>query len=254
MRKLSELSIYVDEIANIVPNDSDPYVGRNAFAHKAGVHVSAIKNNPETYEHINPLTIGNERRILVSDLAGKSNVVSKAAEMAIGIEDAPEKVKKIIDTVKEKEHNGYQYEDADASFFLLTKKALGTFKPFFNLKEYRVSVEKDTNGNIISEATIKLDIKGKEEHAIAEGDGPVNALDNCLRKALTKHYPHIKNIFLTDFKVRVVNSDATTAAKVRVLIESSDSSKKWGTIGVSENIIDASWQALADSVEYKLLK
>ncbi|MCA6070740.1 MAG: citramalate synthase, partial [Endomicrobium sp.] len=254
MRKLSELSIYVDEIANIVPNDSDPYVGRNAFAHKAGVHVSAIKNNPETYEHINPLTIGNERRILVSDLAGKSNVVSKAAEMAIGIEDAPEKVKKIIDTVKEKEHNGYQYEDADASFFLLTKKALGTFKPFFNLKEYRVSVEKDTNGNIISEATIKLDIKGKEEHAIAEGDGPVNALDNCLRKALTKHYPIIKNIFLTDFKVRVVNSDATTAAKVRVLIESSDSSKKWGTIGVGENIIDASWQALADSVEYKLLK
>ncbi|MCA6071576.1 MAG: citramalate synthase [Endomicrobium sp.] len=254
MRKLSELSIYVDEIANIVPNDSDPYVGRNAFAHKAGVHVSAIKNNPETYEHINPLTIGNERRILVSDLAGKSNVVSKAIEMAIGIEDAPEKVKEIIDTVKEKEHNGYQYEDADASFFLLTKKAFGTFKSFFNLKGYRVSVEKDINGNIISEATIKLDINGKEEHTVAEGDGPVNALDNCLRKALINYYPAVKNIFLTDFKVRVVNRDATTAAKVRVLIESSDSSKKWGTIGVSENIIDASWQALTDSVEYKLLK
>ncbi|MCL2485831.1 MAG: citramalate synthase [Endomicrobia bacterium] len=254
LQKLSELSRYVDEIANMVPNDSKPYVGKNAFAHKAGIHVSAIERNPETYEHMNPKLIGNERRILVSDLSGKSNVVSKASELAMAIHDTPEHVKKVIETVKDMENKGYQYEDADASFFLLTKKALESFKPFFSLKSYRVAVEKDACGNIVSEATVKLDIKGKEEHTVAEGEGPVNALDNCLRKALIKYYPDIKKVFLTDFKVRVVNSDANTAAKVRVLIESSDSSKSWGTVGVNENIIDASWQALTDSVEYKLLK
>jgi 2-isopropylmalate synthase len=254
LKKLSELSRYVDEIANLVPNDSKPYVGRNAFAHKAGVHVSAIQRNPATYEHIDPALVGNERRILVSDLSGKSNVLSKAGELALDIKGAPEKVKAVIETVKNMENQGYQYENADASFFLLTKKALETFKPFFSLKSYRVAVEKDAAGNIVSEATVKLDIKGKEEHTVAEGDGPVNALDNCLRKALIKYYPAIKEMALTDFKVRVVNSDANTAAKVRVLIESSDSSKSWGTIGVNENIIDASWQALTDSVEYKLVK
>ncbi|MDR3256578.1 MAG: citramalate synthase [Endomicrobium sp.] len=255
INKLAELSRYVDEIANLIPDDSNPYVGENAFAHKAGIHVSAIERNPETYEHINPTLVGNERRILVSDLSGKSNIISKANEMAIGIKDATsEKVKKVINIVKEKENNGYQYENADASFFLIAKKALGFFKPFFSLRGYRVAVEKDTGGNIVSEATVKLDIKGKEEHTVAEGDGPINALDNCLRKALIKYYPDIEDVFLTDFKVRVVNSNANTAAKVRVLVESSDTSKSWGTIGVSENIIDASWQALSDSVEYKLLK
>ena len=254
LKRLTELSRYVDEIANLIPNDAKPYVGRNAFAHKAGIHVSAMERNSETYEHMNPSFVGNERRVLVSDQSGKSNVVSKANEMAIGLCGAPENVKKIIDIVKEKENQGYQYEDADGSFFLLTKKALESFKPFFSLKGYRVAVEKDSCGNIVSEATVKLDIKGKEEHTVAEGDGPVNALDNCLRKALAKYYPGIKEVFLTDFKVRVVNSDANTAAKVRVLIESSDSSKSWGTIGVNENIIDASWQALSDSVEYKLIK
>ncbi|MDR3112804.1 MAG: citramalate synthase [Endomicrobium sp.] len=254
LKKLSELSRYADEIANLIPNDSKPYVGRNAFAHKAGVHVSAIQRNPATYEHIDPSLVGNERRILVSDLSGKSNVLSKAGELALDINGAPEKVRAVIETVKNMENQGYQYEDADASFFLLTKKALEAFKPFFCLKSYRVSVEKDAAGNIVSEATVKLDIRGKEEHTVAEGDGPVNALDNCLRKALVKYYPAIKEMALTDFKVRVVNSDANTAAKVRVLIESSDSSKSWGTIGVNENIIDASWQALTDSVEYKLVK
>jgi 2-isopropylmalate synthase len=254
LKKLAELSRYADEIANLIPNDSNPYVGRNAFAHKAGVHVSAIERNSETYEHINPGLIGNERRVLVSDLSGKSNVLSKASELAIDISGEPEKVKTVIEAVKNMENRGYQYEDADASFFLLTKKALENFKPFFALKSYRVSVEKDAAGNIVSEATVKLDIRGKEEHTVAEGDGPVNALDHCLRKALIKYYPAIKEIALTDFKVRVVNSDANTAAKVRVLIESSDSSKSWGTVGVNENIIDASWQALSDSVEYKLLK
>ncbi|MDR1434322.1 citramalate synthase [Candidatus Endomicrobiellum devescovinae] len=253
LKKLSEISRYVNEISNLIPNDSEPYVGKNAFAHKAGVHVSAIKRAPETYEHIDPSLVGNSRRILVSDLAGKSNVVSKAVEMDLGIENAPEKVKRIVEIVKAKENEGFQYEDADASFFLTTKKALESFKPFFVLKGYRVAVEKRLTGEIISEATVKLDIKGKEEHTVAEGDGPVNALDHCLRKALIKYYPEIEDAVLTDFKVRVVNSNANTAAKVRVLIESSDSSKSWGTIGVNENIIDASWQALSDSIEYKLL-
>ncbi|MDR2437176.1 MAG: citramalate synthase [Endomicrobium sp.] len=252
LKKISELSRYINEISNLIPNDADPYVGKNAFAHKAGVHVSAIKRTPQTYEHIDPSLVGNNRRILVSDLAGKSNVVSKAVEMDLGIENAPEKVKKIIELVKVKENEGFQYKDADASFFLMTKKALESFKPFFILKGYRVVVEKRTTGEIISEATVKLDIQGKEEHTVAEGDGPVNALDHCLRKALLKYYPEIEDVVLTDFKVRVVNSSANTAAKVRVLIESSDSSKSWGTIGVNENIIDASWQALSDSVEYKL--
>jgi 2-isopropylmalate synthase len=254
LKKLSELSRYVNEIANLIANNSASYVGKNAFAHKAGIHVSAIKRNPKTYEHIDPSLVGNARRILVSDLSGKSNVVFKAAEMAINIENSPKKVKKVIEIVKEKENNGYQYEDAEGSFFLLTKKALESFKPFFCLKGYRVSVEKNSNGNIVSEATVKLDIKGKEEHTVAEGDGPINALDHCLRKALTKYYPDIKDVFLKDFKVRVVNSNANTAAKVRVLIESQDAQKSWGTIGVNENIIDASWQALAESMEYKLLK
>jgi 2-isopropylmalate synthase len=252
--KLTELSRYADEIANLVPNDSKPYVGRNAFAHKAGIHVSAIERQSETYEHVNPALVGNERRILVSDLAGKSNVMSKAGELALGLDKAPEKAAKIIDTVKNMEHQGYQYEDADGSFFLLTKKALEDFKPFFKLKSYRVAVEKDAQGKIVSEATVKLDIRGKEEHTVAEGDGPVNALDNCLRKALTQYYPEVKEIFLTDFKVRVINSEANTAAKVRALIETADSVRTWGTIGVNENIIDASWQALSDAVEYKLIK
>ncbi|MDR3071304.1 MAG: citramalate synthase [Endomicrobium sp.] len=255
IKTLTQLSRYIDEIANLVPDDSSPYVGRNAFVHKAGMHVSAVGKKPETYEHIDPAFVGNVRKISISDLSGKTNVISKANEMAINIKNIAEKnVKKIIDIVKKKENNGYQYEGADASFFLIIKKTLGIFKPLFSLKGYRVSVEKDVNGNIISEATVKLDIKGKEEHTVAEGDGPVNALDNCLRKALIKYYPTIKDVFLRDFKVRVVDGDANTAAKVRVLIESSDSSKWWGAIGVSRNIIDASWQALSDSFEYKLIK
>jgi 2-isopropylmalate synthase len=259
IKKLSELSRYVNEIANLIPDDTRPYVGNNAFAHKAGIHVSAIERNPETYEHINPVLVGNARRILISDLSGKSNVISKASEMSLSIEDtaaesASEKVKKVIDIVKDKENNGYQYEDAEASFFLIAKKALGSFKPFFSLMQYRVIIEKDTDGSIVSEATVKLNVKGKEEHSVAEGKGPIDALNNCLFKALIKYYPDIKSVFLMDFKVRVINSAANTAAKVRVLIEFSDSSKSWGTIGVSENIIDACWQALSDSVEYKLLK
>lgn len=254
LEKLTELSMHIYEIANLVPNDLLPYVGRNAFAHKAGVHVSAIEKNSKTYEHINPQQVGNARRILVSDLSGKSNILSKAGEMQINIDDKSDKIKEVIKAVKEKENQGYQYEDADGSFFVLTKKIEKQCNNFFTLKGYRVSVEKNIDGKIISEATVKLDVNGREEHTVAEGEGPVNALDKCLRKALVSFYPEIKDVLLIDFKVRVIDSNANTSASVRVLIESKDQKHTWGTIGVSENIIDASWQALADSVEYKLLK
>ena len=251
LKNITNLSRYIDEIANLTSNDSMPYVGKNAFSHKAGGHVSAIKKDSKTYEHINPKHVGNKRNILVSDLSGKSNIVSKADELAIDLE---KDVQGIINIVKEKENNGYQYENADGSFYILTKKLEKTYKNFFTLKNYRVSVEKNKDGSIVSEATVKLDVNGKEEHTVAEGGGPVDALDKCLRKALIKFYPEIKSVILTDFKVRVINSDANTAAKVRVLIESKDKKYSWGTIGVSDNIIDACWQALSDSVEYKLLK
>ena len=253
LKEITTLSRYVDEIANLIPNDSLPYVGRSAFAHKAGVHVSAIKKDSKTYEHINPKHVGNKRNILVSDLSGKSNIVSKADELAMDLEKE-KNLHGIINIVKEKENEGYQYENADGSFYILTKKVENKCKDFFTLKSYRVSVEKNADGSIVSEAIVKLDVNGKEEHTVAEGEGPVNALDKCLRKALIKFYPEIKTVLLTDFKVRVINSDANTAAKVRVLIETRDKKQSWGTIGVSENIIDACWQALSDSVEYKLLK
>lgn len=253
LKNITILSRYVDEIANLIPNDSLPYVGRNAFAHKAGIHVSAINKNSKTYEHINPRHVGNKRNILVSDLSGKSNIASKADELAIDL-GKEKKLKEIIDIVKEKENDGFQYENADGSLFILTKKLEKKYKDFFTLKGYRVTVERNKDGSIVSEATVKLDVNGKEEHTVTEGGGPVDALDKCLRKALIKFYPEIKNIVLTDFKVRVINSDANTAAKVRVLIESKDKKCSWGTIGVSDNIIDACWQALADSIEYKLLK
>lgn len=251
---LTELSRYVDEIANILPNERQPYVGNNAFAHKAGIHVSAVARHTSTYEHIDPAKVGNERRILISELAGRSNIAFKAGELAIDIEKDPKAANKIIEIVKKFEHEGYQFEDADGSFALLSSKALGQYKPLFTLKSFRVSVEKNSKGDLISEATVKLDVKGKEVHTVAEGDGPVNALDNCLRKALEKFYPEISDISLRDFKVRVINAGASTAAKVRVLIESMDKQDSWGTIGVSENIIEASWQALSDAIEYKLLK
>ena len=254
LESLTELSRYVDEIANLLPNERQPYVGSNAFAHKAGIHVSAMARNTLTYEHIEPKMVGNERRILISELSGKSNITHKAKELSLDIDKDPDGTKKIIRLVKEYEEKGYQFEDADGSFFLLTRKALGQYKPFFELKGFRVSVEKDEDGQLVSEATVKLLVKGKEVHTVAEGDGPVNALDSSLRKALVKFYPRINEISLSDFKVRVIDGGASTAAKVRVLIETRDSKSVWGTIGVSENIIEATWQALADAVEYKLLK
>lgn len=252
---LTAVSRFVDEMANIAPNSRQPFVGNSVFAHKGGIHVSAVQRNSETYEHIKPELVGNERRILVSELSGKSNILWKAKEFGLDVENVNEESKKIVDQIKELENKGFHFEAAEASFELLIKKAIKKHRKFFDLKGFRVIVEKrSADEECISEATIKLEIDGQTLHTCAEGDGPVNALDGALRKSLREIYPIIKDVHLTDYKVRVLDDNVDTSAKVRVLIESSDGVNVWSTIGVSENIIEASWQALVDSIEYKLLK
>jgi 2-isopropylmalate synthase len=252
--KLTEVSRYVDEIANMVPDVHQPYVGHSAFAHKGGIHVSAVRRDSKTYEHIAPDKVGNRRRILLSELAGASNINFKSKEFNIDLTKDKKYAQKLVEKLKVMEDQGYQYEGAEASFELLMKKEAGSYRKFFNLEGFRVIIESDKKGRLRSEATIKVNVKGEQEHTAAEGDGPVNALDNALRKALEKFYPELKDVSLTDFKVRVIDAKTGTAAKVRVLIESKDGKQEWGTIGVSENIIEASWEALVDSIEYKLLR
>jgi 2-isopropylmalate synthase len=255
LKGLTELSRYVGEVANVSTPASAPYVGESAFTHKAGVHVSAISRLSSTYEHVSPSAVGNERKILVSELAGKSNVMMKVRELNIDFTEDEKTISKITDIIKKMENQGYQFEGADASFALIVKKTLGNYKPCFALKGFRVITQNGPElGTMRSEATIKLSVNNIEEHTAAEGDGPVNALDNALRKALEKFYPELAGMSLSDFKVRVIDAAGGTAAKVKVLIESKDRKETWGTVGVSENIIEASWQALVDAVEYKLLK
>ncbi|NLB34921.1 MAG: citramalate synthase, partial [Elusimicrobia bacterium] len=254
MVRLTELSRYVDEIANIVPNSHQPFVGHSAFAHKGGIHVSAVRRDSSTYEHIAPEVVGNKRRILLSELAGASNIKLKSEEFDIDLEKNTENVNNILNKIKKLEDRGYHYEGAEASFELLMRKETGEYKKFFDLEGFRVITDSDADGGMRTEATIKVAIDGVSEHTAAEGDGPVNALDNALRKALEKFYPALKSVSLTDFKVRVIDAREGTAARVRVLIESRDGTDAWGTIGVSENIIEASWDAIVDSIEYKLLK
>jgi 2-isopropylmalate synthase len=253
LAKLTEISRQIDEIANVVPNDRQPYVGANAFAHKGGIHASAVSRVAKSYEHISPKLVGNERKILISELAGKSNILFKKHGLAVNLNE--ENISKIIKSVKQKEFEGYSYENAEGSFVLLVNKILNTKKTFFNIEGFRVIVEYDNQTkSLTTEATIKLKVKNVTEHIVAEGDGPVNALDSALRKALEKYYPQLKDVKLTDFKVRVVNPAKGTAAKVRVNIESVDKKSSWTTVGVSENIIEASWEALVDAIEYKLLQ
>jgi 2-isopropylmalate synthase len=252
--RLGEVSRYVAELANITPNEYQPFVGLNAFAHKGGVHVSAVMAHPPTYEHIAPEVVGNARRVVVSDLSGRANVLYKAQEMGIDLSrDRPE-VRQILAELKRLEHEGYQYEAAEASFELLMRRILGQHRPSFTLRGLRVTVEKGEAGVCAAEATIKVAVDGQEEHTAAEGDGPVHALDRALRKALGRFYPEIQRVRLVDYKVRVLNADAATAARVRVLIQSTDGARTWGTVGVSENVVEASWQALVDSLEYVLLR
>jgi 2-isopropylmalate synthase len=253
LEKLTETSRLVDEICNMHPRGNAPYVSKSAFAHKAGVHIAAVKKASKSYEHINPELVGNIRNLLMSDQAGLAVVLHKAGDSHIHLKDKDE-AKSVIDKVKQMENEGYQFEGAKASFEILMKKALGQHRNFFDLVGFRVIVENRGDGKLVSEATIKLKVNGILENTVGEGDGPINALDQALRKALTKFYPSLQDVHLTDFKVRVLDAKEGTAAKVRVLIESRDQKDSWGTVGVSENIIEASWEALVDSIDYKLLK
>ncbi|MFC1805103.1 citramalate synthase [Candidatus Omnitrophota bacterium] len=254
LKDLTHLSHFVSEISNMKQKNDQPYVGSSAFAHKGGVHINAVMKNPLTYEHTEPGLVGNRRRILMSELAGKTGILLRAKGMDLDLSKDDPKTKKILRLIQKLEHQGFHFEAAEASFELLMKNALDKHKKFFALEGFKVVVEKHSNKKITSEAIIKVRVKGSKEHTAAEGDGPINALDNALRKALKDFYPALSKMHLSDFKVRVLDEKSGTASKVRVLIQSQDKEDTWSTIGVSENIIEASWQALQDSVEYKLLK
>ncbi|MGD9308857.1 MAG: citramalate synthase [Desulfosarcina sp.] len=254
LRGLKSLSRYVSETANIVPINSRPFVGRSAFAHKGGIHVNAIMKEPRAYEHMNPELVGNQRRVLMSDLAGKSNVEYKAREMGVDLGANGFDSKTIVAAIKQMEDEGYQFDVADGSFKIMLQKFTEQFKPLFDLESFRVTIEKDKDLPCSAHATIKISVGDSHEITAAEGLGPVSALDNALRKALGNFYPDLDSMKLVDFKVRVVDGRDGTEAKVRVFIESRDQDQIWSTIGVSEDIIEASWQALADSFQFKLAK
>ncbi len=252
--KLREVAQFVSEIANQRLNAKSPFVGDSAFAHKAGMHVDGVRKNPLSFEHISPEQVGNKRRVLISELSGASNVFLKAVEMGLNVDKKSPEVKNILKQLEHMEKNGYEFEAAEASFELMIQKLLKSHKPFFNLEGFRVIVEKRHKDEpCISEASIKLTVKDQGAHTVGEGDGPVDALNQAMRKALTAFYPSISEVTLRDYQVRILDPETATAAKTRVLIESSDGKQTWGTVGVSENLIEASWEALVDSVEYKLL-
>jgi 2-isopropylmalate synthase len=253
LRKLKELSQFVDEIANIRHNPRLPWVGSAAFSHKGGQHVNAVQKLARSYEHIDPASVGNARRVLISDLAGRSNIVIKAHELGFKITNETPELKEILARVKKLEHEGYEFEAAEGSLALLIRKALKHQEPPFAIDAYHVSMRRDRDTSVC-EATVKVRVDGEFAHTVAEGDGPVNALDTALRAALVKFYPELKKVRLTDYKVRILESSIGSGAITRVLIESSDGKLEWGTVGVSGNIIEASLQALVDSMEYALMK
>jgi 2-isopropylmalate synthase len=255
LRSLRQVSRTIYELANLVPNKHQAYVGNSAFAHKGGVHVSAIQRHPETYEHIRPEKVGNITRVLVSDLSGRSNILAKAEEFNVNIDSKDPVTLEILEKIKELENQGFQFEGAEASFELLMRRALGTLRSFFSVIGFRVIDTKRHEDEMpSSEATVQVKVGGKIEHTAAEGNGPVNALDHALRKALEQFYPHLREMKLYDYKVRVLPAGKGTASMIRVLIESGDKNGRWGTVGVSDNIIDASYQALVDAIQYKLLR
>jgi 2-isopropylmalate synthase len=249
---LTEVSRYVYETANMNFRPGQPFVGSSAFAHKGGMHVHGIRKNAASYEHIDPTQVGNERRVLVSELSGKSNIAEKLGEH--GLDQDPALLAKVLDRVQDLENEGYQFEAAEASFVLLVETLAGRFRPRFERLGYRVSVAGRSGGEPVTEATVKLRVGDVVEHSVSEGDGPVNALDGALRKALESHFPRLREMSLVDYKVRVINARAGTAARVRVVIESRDGDSVWGTVGVSENVIEASWLALLDAFDHKLDK
>ncbi len=255
LKTLRKASRYVYELANLVPNKHQAFVGNSAFAHKGGVHVSAIQRHPETYEHIRPELVGNRTRVLVSDLSGRSNILAKAEECGIELDSKDPVTLEILEEIKELENKGFQFEGAEASFELLMLKAMGKLKHFFTVSAFRViDTLRDSDKAPVSEATVKVKVGGKVEHTAADGNGPVNALDKALRKALISFYPQLGDVKLLDYKVRVLPSSEGTESVTRVLVESGDQDGRWGTVGVSSNIIDASYHALADALTYKLYK
>jgi len=251
-KRLTELSRYVYETANMNFRSGQPFVGSSAFAHKGGMHVHAVNRLASSYEHIEPESVGNTRRVLVSELSGRSNIVAKTTKYQLQNDNAL--MTKILERIQDLENEGYQFEAAEASFDLLVRKVAGLYRPMFERLHYRVNVETEENGTPLTEATVKLRVNDRVEHVVGEGDGPVNALDTALRKALRASYPLLDEMHLVDYKVRVINSNEGTAARVRVVIESRDADDVWSTVGVSENVIEASWIALVDSLEYKLHK
>jgi 2-isopropylmalate synthase len=254
VKKLMETSYFISEISNFRLPDNAAFIGHSAFAHKGGVHIDAMIKNPLAYEHIDPTLVGNHRRFVTSELAGKMPIVIKAQKMDVNLDKKSPETKKLMKQLQEKEHAGYQFEAADASFELFMKRSLKKYKPFFKLEGFKTSSEKRFDGRVFAEASIRVNVDGESHFSAAEGHGPVDALDKALRRALSKFYPNLEEMHLTDYKVRVLDTNEGTAARVRVLIESQDATDSWTTVGVHENIIEASWEALTDSIEYKLLK
>jgi 2-isopropylmalate synthase len=254
MVDLTTVARSVSEIVNMPHNEKAPYVGGDAFAHKGGMHIDAVVKNPISYEHIDPELVGNSRRILMSEVAGRSTLLARIRAVDATLDKDSPATQRVLDRLKELEHEGYQFEAAESSFELVVRRLLGRYQPFFELTEFKVVVTEPSASGVNSSAMMKIRVGDQEEITAAEGDGPVNALDKAMRRALERFYPAIADIRLTDYKVRVLDSDQATAAKVRVLIESTDHRENWTTIGVSTDIIDASWRALVDSIEYKLLR
>jgi 2-isopropylmalate synthase len=245
---LTPAAHFVDELLNFTPDPDQPYVGRNAFAHKGGMHVAGVTADPATFEHIDPAAVGNRRELLVSELSGRGTVHARAADAGIELDDSA--AARVIERVKELEHQGYHFEAADGSFELLLRKETGEYEPLFRLESWRAIVEKRADGRVETEATIKIWVHGERYVRTAEGNGPVNALDRALRDALVEIHPHLADIDLVNFKVRILDETKGTGAVTRVLLDASDGEEVWGSIGVSENVIEASWEALVDSLEY----
>jgi len=248
LASLTATAHYLDELCNMAPEAGRAYVGRNAFAHKAGMHAAGVEADARTFEHLDPATVGNQRDILASELSGKATVRSQAAQAGLDLDD--ETAAGALQTLKQREHRGYHYEAAPASFELLLRRESGAYEPLFELESFRVVVEKRADGGVETEATIRVNVDGERYLRVAEGNGPVNALDSALRAAIADRYPHLADIELTNYKVRILDESHGTGAVTRVLLDSSDGEREWGTIGVSENIIEASWEALVDSLEY----
>ena len=253
LAQIRDLSLFFDELANLRPDAKAPFVGQSAFAHKGGLHANAAQKVARSYEHIDPALVGNRTRVLVSDMAGRSSLTLKAKELGLELDEKRPEMKGLIEELKEREFRGYEYEAADASFKLLVARSLGQKKTFFEVESYRVIIERH-GAELWAEATVKLRINGESVHTVAEEAGPVGALDHALRRALEKTYPQLSDMTLRDYKVRILDSSSGAGARTRVLIESGDGKSIWGTVGVSDNIIDASWEALRESVEYKLMQ